>query len=263
MSRYTSFIDNMLEVVAGERYIDAVLLAGSFQKGNCDSYSDIDLVFCIDEDNYNDYFSQSRCLLSRFGELYFCFPGDHVQEERLIICLYGKELLHVDIKFVTLTQRNISLTELDVLWARDYTKINEFLSNRKSVCTDKSIEWFNERVWVWLHNCICKYHRGELFEAINILNMIRVNILGPMVSLLNGGVQRGVRYIDFLHSTEKGLLSKTVASYSKVSIFLAIRATLNLYEFMYYKIKCDNDIKCISTRIREVLMRGNIHSAES
>ncbi|CAI1148843.1 aminoglycoside 6-adenylyltransferase [Serratia liquefaciens] len=259
MNRYTSFIDNMLKVVVNENCIDAVLLTGSFQKGNRDCYSDIDLVFCIDENNYTDYFSHCRSLLSRFGELYFCFPGDHVQEERLIICLYGKELLHVDVKFVTLKQKNISLTELDVLWARDHIKINAFLNKRENVYTDKDITWFNERVWIWLHNCICKYHRGELFEAINLLNMIRVNILGPIISLLTGVSQRGVRYIDFLNCTEKKLLERTVAYYTKESVCAAIYATIDLYEHMYLKIKCDGDIQCIAKKIRNFIVEYNIH----
>jgi hypothetical protein len=35
------------------------------------------------------------------GPLLSAFTGDHVGEPRLLICLYGPPLLHVDLKFVT------------------------------------------------------------------------------------------------------------------------------------------------------------------
>lgn len=51
---------------------------------------------------------RSRELAGTLGHLLHAFTGEHVGEPRLLICLYGPELLHVDLKFVTLemlTQR--------------------------------------------------------------------------------------------------------------------------------------------------------------
>ena len=52
--------------------------------------------------------TQRRELAGTLGHLLHAFTGEHVGEPRLLICLYGPELLHVDLKFVTLemlTQR--------------------------------------------------------------------------------------------------------------------------------------------------------------
>lgn len=67
-----------------------------------DEYSDIDLVIVVDP-KYEWKVSEERLVLAKkLGNLLVGFTGEHVGEPRLIICLYGPPLLHVDLKFVAL-----------------------------------------------------------------------------------------------------------------------------------------------------------------
>ena len=46
--------------------------------------------------------AQRKVLAGTLGHLLHAFTGEHVGEPRLLICLYGPELLHVDLKFMDL-----------------------------------------------------------------------------------------------------------------------------------------------------------------
>jgi len=46
------------------------------------------------------------------------FPGDHVGEPRLLICLYGPPLLHVDLKFMSTDEFLHRVEDPMVLWDR-------------------------------------------------------------------------------------------------------------------------------------------------
>ena len=48
-------------------------------------------------------------------------PGNMLGEPRLLICLYGPELLHVDLKFITTEMLTQRVEELAVLFTRDNT----------------------------------------------------------------------------------------------------------------------------------------------
>ncbi|EPO4109819.1 fimbrial protein [Enterobacter cloacae] len=62
------------------------------------------------------------------GHLLHAFTGEHVGEPRLLICLYGPELLHVDLKFVTLDMLTQRVEEPAVLFTRDHLALEQQLA---------------------------------------------------------------------------------------------------------------------------------------
>lgn len=42
-----------------------------------------------------------------------------------------------------------------------------------------------------------------------------------------------------------------------------IHAAIDLYEHMFFKIKCDNEIQCVVTKIRNFMRDDNIHNDNS
>ena len=60
----------------------------------------LDLVPVVRDAAYAQVTTQKRAVAERFGDLLAAFTGEHVGEPRLLICLYGPELLHGDLKFV-------------------------------------------------------------------------------------------------------------------------------------------------------------------
>lgn len=56
----------------------------------------------IDPLYYDEIMAQRMAFAGTLGHLLHAFTGEHVGEPRLLICLFGPQLLHVDLKFITL-----------------------------------------------------------------------------------------------------------------------------------------------------------------
>ncbi len=57
-------------------------------------------------------------IAANLGTLLSAFTGEHVGEPRLLICLYGPELLHVDLKFVSINDIAHRVKDPVILWER-------------------------------------------------------------------------------------------------------------------------------------------------
>ncbi|WP_204563863.1 nucleotidyltransferase domain-containing protein, partial [Citrobacter cronae] len=105
---HRSFAEQLKLKFQSDSRIHSLLAGGSIVHGGFDKYSDLDFVVVVDPLYYNEIMAQRRALAGTLGHLLHAFTGEHVGEPRLLICLYGPELLHVDLKFITLdmlTQR--------------------------------------------------------------------------------------------------------------------------------------------------------------
>jgi hypothetical protein len=153
---------------------------------------------------------------------------EHVGEPRLLICLYGPELLHVDLKFVVFSDLNHHVERPRVLWARDGTAISNALDAAIIEWPNRSAEWFEERAWIWLHYGATKLHRGELFEAMGMIAFFREHVLGPMLHRRSSRSQRGVRKIELDGEATKALLA-VVAGHDRKSVSAALMNAARLY----------------------------------
>ena len=105
---HRSFAEQLKLNVQSDARIHSLLAGGSLIHGGFDKYSDLDFVIVVDPLYYDEIMAQRVAFAETPGNLLHAFTGEHVGEPRLLICLYGPELLHVDLKFVTLdmlTQR--------------------------------------------------------------------------------------------------------------------------------------------------------------
>ena len=62
-----------------------------------------------------------RAFAAGLGPLLACFTGEHVGEPRLLICLFGPPLVHVDLKVVSDTGLDLRVEDGVVLWQREDT----------------------------------------------------------------------------------------------------------------------------------------------
>lgn len=60
------------------------------------------------------------------------FTGEHVGEPRLLICLYGPPLLHVDLKFLSVAELDVRIEEPEVLFERGEAVTQRLRSTRAS-----------------------------------------------------------------------------------------------------------------------------------
>jgi len=215
--------------VARDGRLSALLAGGSYIHGGFDHYSDLDFVIVVETERYPEVMATRRSFAERIGGLLSAFTGEHVGEPRLLICLYGPPLLHVDLKFIVADDLARLIERPAVLFARDAADIEARLDAATIRWPDCTPEWFEARAWIWLHYGVAKLGRGELFEAMGMLAFFRDQVLGPMLHRRAGRPQRGVRRMEAADPGASALLARTVATHDPGSIRAALSAATDLY----------------------------------
>ncbi|MDE8652077.1 hypothetical protein [Novosphingobium album (ex Liu et al. 2023)] len=226
---HSAFLTRAIAAVAADPRFAALLAGGSYIHGGLDAHSDLDLVLICDEHRHGEVMATRRAFAEGLGELVGAFTGEHVGEPRLLICLYGPELLHVDLKFVTPADLDRRIELPAVLFARDPAAIAHRLARAAIAWPDLPPQWFEDRCWIWLHYGVTKLARGELFEAIGMLAFLREQVLGPLLHRRAARPQRGVRRIEQAGLDSDGRLAATVARPEVASVRAALIAAMDLY----------------------------------
>ena len=226
---HTEFLERVRLEVARDTRLNALLAGGSYIHGGFDQQSDLDFVIVVEDDKYQEVMTSRHDFAQRIGDLLSAFTGEHVGEPRLLICLYGPALIHVDLKFVTPADLDRLVERPAVLFARDPKRTEASLDAAVIAWPSLSPEWFEQRAWIWLHYGATKLARGELFEAIGILAFFREQVLGPMLHRRAGRPQRGVRRMELVDSHASNQLARTVAAHNAVSVRSALLAAIELY----------------------------------
>ncbi|MFO3839951.1 nucleotidyltransferase domain-containing protein [Klebsiella grimontii] len=226
---HRSFAEHLKLQFQSDSRIHSLLAGGSIIHGGFDKYSDLDFVVVVDPLYYDEIMAQRVAFAGTLGHLLHAFSGEHVGEPRLLICLYGPELLHVDLKFVTLEMLTQRVEEPAVLFTRDNRALQQQLAKFSAHWPDMTPEWFESRAWIWLHYAVVKLGRGELFETIGMLSFFREQVLGPMLHRRANLPQRGVRRIESRGIDPDGLLTSTLATHDRDSVSVAIRMALDAY----------------------------------
>lgn len=224
-ARFTQKLAERLE--ADDRFI-GLLAAGSSIGDNLDEFSDLDLILVVRDERYAAIMPERRSFAASLGHLLYAFTGEHVGEPRLLICLYGDPVMHVDLKFVTIDDLDKRVEIPVILWERGGV-IAERMRSGANRSTNRSAEWFEERFWKWIHYGATKLGRGELFETIAMLSFMREQVLGPMIARRAGKDQRGVRRIEQIDPEMAKRMESTISDYSRAECAAAIRATIELY----------------------------------
>lgn len=229
MELHQEFVYKAIDFFKKDSRILGLAVGGSWITNSMDEYSDIDLVIVVDP-KYERKVSNERLVLAeKLGNLLVGFTGEHVGEPRLIICLYGPPLLHVDLKFVTLPDFANRVEDPAILWEREEI-LTKTMREKKAVYPLPNLQWIEDRFWVWVHYIALKIGRGELFEAIETLSFLRTTVLGPLALMKNGYLPRGMRYIERDAKEELPLLIQTLPSHDRESCGFALKHAIELYQ---------------------------------
>ncbi|WP_223196250.1 nucleotidyltransferase domain-containing protein [Diaphorobacter ruginosibacter] len=198
-----------------------------------DEFSDLDLVIAVEPDSTAAVMGERHQIAAGLGPLVASFTGEHVGEPRVLICLYraedGNAPLHVDLKFVALPDIANRVDEPVVLWERG-GRVSDTLRTRDACYPMPNLQWIEDRFWVWLHYATLKIGRGELFEAVDFLGFLRIQVLGPLM-LMEAGVQpAGVRRVETAVAPSRVVqLQATVATYDRSSSISCLYDAAKLY----------------------------------
>ncbi len=218
----------IIAVIREDSRFDAILGGGSLIHGGFDIHSDLDLVLVVRPDAYADVMENRRAVADGIGDLLAAFTGEHVGEPRLLICLYGPPLIHVDLKFVRLADLGSMIERPHIFWARAPSEVAVRIETAAVAWPNKDPQWFEDRVWVWLHYCATRLLRGELFEAIGMLGFFREQVLGPMLRQAAGRPNAG--FVGSIGDAEaRSALRGTHPAYDATEIARALERSIDLY----------------------------------
>jgi hypothetical protein len=201
---------------------------GSFVSGGLDDYSDLDLVVLLDPAVRPLDPAERHALAGELGPLLAAFTGEHVGEPRLLICLYGPPVIHVDLKFIHPDDLLSRVEDPVVLWERDGS-ISAALARRPATSPVPDPQWLEDRFWVWIHYGAAKLGRGELFEALDMLAFLRARVLGPLALEAAGARPTGVRRLESAAPEAAIGLRDVVARYDPADCARALHAAISLY----------------------------------
>jgi predicted nucleotidyltransferase len=225
---HRAFIANAVEVLAADPRVVGIAAAGSYAENAMDEFSDIDLVVAVEPAHHHAVMQDRQGMAARIRPLLASFTGEHVREPRLLICLYGPPLLHVDLKFVALHDAAVRVDDPVVVWERG-SRLTAVLSQGEARYPCPDLQWVEDRFWVWVHYIAGKVGRGEFLEAIESLSFLRTHIFGPLGKSQLGLRPAGVRNLEASAPGLANELKRTVAAPKAGSILAALRAGVELY----------------------------------
>jgi hypothetical protein len=225
---HQAFLERALPRLQADPRIVGVAAGGSWIDDALDEYSDLDLVIACAPSAHAAVMRDRQSIAAALGPLLNAFTGEHVNEPRLLICLYEPGPLHVDLKFVPVGDLATRVEDPVVLWERDGA-VGAAIAGSTARFPSPDPQWFEDRFWTWTHYGAAKLGRGELFEVVDFLAAVRDMVLGPMLHLKYGRLPRGVRKLETLAAPDVAALAATVATHDAASAATAMRATVRLY----------------------------------
>lgn len=226
---HATFLQTALLRLQADERIVAVAAGGSYLTGGMDEYSDLDLVVVVEPAAALQVMQERQQIAAHLGPVLAAFTGEHVGEPRLLICLYGPPLLHVDLKFVSLSDAAARIEDPVILWERDGRLAAVFHQTTAVVYPTPDLQWLEERFWVWVHYVAAKIGRGELFETLDGLAFLRREVLGPLALRAQGARPSGVRKVETLAQPYLEDFLLTTAHYDRRACVGALRAAVTLY----------------------------------
>jgi predicted nucleotidyltransferase len=226
---HRDFIESSVPRLKNDSRIFGVAVGGSYLLDEIDEFSDLDLVVYIDPQHYQAVLSERPKIVQKIGTLLESFTGEHVGEPRLLICLFGPPLLHIDFKFVSMDDIDDKVENPIVLWERGDV-ISSQVNLKVSEFPQPDAAWIEKRFWTWIHYTATKIGRGEVFEAVDAIGFLRVNVLGPIILNQNGARPQGLRKLEQHASQEElKILRRTLPVYDARDCLRALHESVELY----------------------------------
>lgn len=222
------FLDRSLPIFKRDQRIMGVAAGGSFITDTMDEYSDLDLVVAIRPEAYDEIIANVKAFIAQFGNPICLFRGDHVGETRLWICIFGRDMLHVDFKFIKLADFATRVEDPVILWEQDRA-LSEIMAGTTAHFPSPSRQWLEDRFWCWVYYLAQKLNRGERFECLDGLAFLRNQVLGPILQMRYEQQPRGVRMLETVVDSEMPRLIQTVSGYDSADLKRALYACIDLY----------------------------------
>lgn len=228
-ARHRTFLERALAAVPGVDGVVGLAAGGSFIAGEIDAFSDLDLVLAVEPEAWPEILDRRQAIAAELGPSFLAgFTGEHVGEPRLLVCLYGPPLLHVDLKFVSLDDVHERVEDPVILWERD-GRLSAAFARAEARYPAADPAWIEARFWIWAHYIADKIERGEIFEALDGLTLLRAAALAPLAFLRAGAHATGVRRVEDRLPAFATDLQRTVGGVDAAACAGVLEAAIELY----------------------------------
>jgi predicted nucleotidyltransferase len=221
-------LERLTEAAAGDERILAVTEGGSAVAGELDEFSDVDVLIACTDEGHESLLREAPAFAAGLGPLLSSFTGEHVGEPRLLICLYGPPLLHVDLKFVLRADLDRRVEDGIVVWEREAGLVAAAATG-PARWPSQDPQWVEDRFWPWVHYLAAKIGRGELFECVFGFAYLRDVVFGPMLAVRANRRPQGVRRLELYAGDALPLLERTLADRTRAGCLDALHASIDLY----------------------------------
>lgn len=222
------FIAHTLPKLEEDPRLLGCAVGGSWLTNEIDEHSDLDLVVVVADEHYPKVLEEMDSMTLGLGTRIAGFRGEHVGVPNMMICLYEDPLLHVDLKFVSLSMFAERIENPEVLWERSGL-LTKMIEENKPQIPHLNMQWLEDRFWTWIHYGAARVARGEIFEAIDTLAYLRSKVLGPMLCARHHRIPRGVRRLEKYCPEEAKLLETTIAPHDAKKCAEALRNAARIY----------------------------------
>jgi hypothetical protein len=230
-----AFAEKVVSIIKSDPAVLGLAVGGSWLTNQLDEFSDLDLVL-VTKNKISGYRNLMIAYAKSFGDFISGFTGEHVNEPRLLICLYDNPLLHVDIKFLTPDELTDRIEDPEILFEKKGA-ISEVLAKTKPRELKIDLQWIEDRFWTWIHYTSTKIGRGEFFDVLSSLDFLRANVLAPMMKEKTKRKYGGIRRVETeLNAADLENLKITVARYDKESLVQALDNCISIYKGLRRKL---------------------------
>lgn len=184
------------------------------------------MILCQDN-QLSNLIKRKEEFTEKIGELLSISTGDHLAVKNLLICLYDKPLMHIDLKFLEKDELPLRTEDPVILWQRD-SLFSKLLTLSRPHIDEADIQFIENHFWIWLHYACSKLERGEVFEVVFQTGFLRIAIATLYYHSYNIS-PRGVRRFEQLMPNEIAAFSKTVPTYTYDSCHNALCHLVDLY----------------------------------
>ena len=195
MSAREALLERLIRAAEGDERIVAVTEGGSAVAGEVDEFSDVDVLIVCSHEGHESLLGEAKEFAAELGSLLSSFTGEHVGEPRLLICLYGPPLLHVDLKFVSRADLDERVEDGILVWERQPGLVAAAATTPAN-WPSPDAQWIEDRFWPWVHYITTKIGRGELFECVFGFAYLRDVVFGPMLAAQAGRRPQGARRLE-------------------------------------------------------------------
>ena len=230
-------LDAVVAAYRDDPRVTGVLLGGSNVAGGMDGYSDVDLDVVVADAAFDAVFAERDRVVAAAGRPLYRFFADVPGSDHLYVVLYdtpaGPVKLDVEYHRAGAVAPASWLTRCHLLFDRTGALATTLAASAGLPPPAPSVEELrdlDQRFWPWCWYAFGKIVRGERWEAVDALHVIRTRLLVPLIAWGAGHRLEGSRRIERkADAAVLGRLAATVALPEPEPLYAALQAAIDLY----------------------------------